>query len=324
MPDASLSFLTPLGALVALATLVPVLAVLLVRRRARILRRALDLDEPRRRRIAVALSSVVIAGALVGLAAAQPILERPVSRIVRTDTEVFVVLDVSRSMLAQDSVTSPTRMERAKAAASAIRVALPTVEVGIASLSDRVLPHLFPSADANLFEATLERAIDVERPPPRASYQGKVTKLDALAAVRGFRLFSPTAKRRVVVVLTDGESLPVATARLGDVMLRIPKIDLVLVQVWGADEHVFTNGVPEPRYEPDPSARELLDQIAAAAGGSAHSEADLEGATRRIAALVGDGPTVVEGEVGDRIALAPYLAAAAFLPLALFLRRRER
>lgn len=324
MFDVSMSFLTPLGALVALAALVPILVVLFVRRRARTVRGALSLDEPRARRVAIAIASVVIAGALVGLAAAQPILERPVSRVIRTDTEVFLVLDVSRSMLAQDSVTSPTRMERAKAAASAIRVALPTVKVGLASLSDRVLPHLFPSADANVFEATLERAIDIERPPPRASYQGKVTKLDSLRAVRGFRLFSPTVERRVVVVLTDGESLPVATARLGEVMLEVPRIDLVFVQVWGADERVFTNGVPEPRYEPDPSARELLDQIAAAATGSVHPERDLEGAIRRIAALVGDGPTVVEGEVGDRIALAPYLAAAAFFPLALFLRRRER
>ena len=73
---------------------------------------------------------------------------------VRTDAEAFVVLDVSRSMLAQSSLTRPQRIERAKAAAIELRRGLPDVRVGVASLTDRVLPHLFPSADEKVFEAT--------------------------------------------------------------------------------------------------------------------------------------------------------------------------
>ena len=41
--------------------------------------------------------------------------------------------------------------------------------VGIASLTDRVLPHLFPSTDVDVFEATIERSMAIERPPPRSS-----------------------------------------------------------------------------------------------------------------------------------------------------------
>jgi hypothetical protein len=40
--------------------------------------------------------------------------------------------------------------------------------------------------------------------------------------------------------------------------------------------------------------------------------------------IVGSGPTVVQGHRPDRIVLAPYLAAAAFLPLTLLLWRRDR
>ena len=38
--------------------------------------------------------------------------------------------------------------------------------VGITSLTDRVLPHLFPTLDPNVFESVLHDAIGIERPPP--------------------------------------------------------------------------------------------------------------------------------------------------------------
>ena len=49
------------------------------------------LVRPRRRHLLLPLAAVGLAGALLGTAAAQPVLERTSSRDVRTDVEVFFV-----------------------------------------------------------------------------------------------------------------------------------------------------------------------------------------------------------------------------------------
>lgn len=320
----SLTFLTPLGALVSVGVLVPLAALLVVRRHARHVRVGLGLSEPAKRGLAVALVSLLAVGMLLGLAAAQPIIERTRTLEVRTDAEAFVVIDVSRSMLAQTDVGSPTRIARAKLAARELRASLPAVRVGIASLTDRVLPHLFPNTDEKVFAATLERAIGIERPPPGASFQTKATELDSLASVRSRRFFSPTARRRLLVVLTDGESVPVNRARLRTQLLRPPPVDTVFVHVWHEGERVFTRRVAERQYRSDPMSRALLEGLAKATNGSVFSEDAVGSAVRKSRALLGDGPTVVEGETQSAIALAPYLSMAVFVPLALLFWRRDR
>lgn len=318
------TFVTPIAALVGLCALLPALAVLERHRAAERTRRALAVPPAPRRATLVALVALAAAGALVGLAAAQPVLVREEAREVRADAEVFVVLDVSRSMLAQAGPSAPRRIDRAKADAGAIRAALPGIRVGIASLTDRVLPHLFPTAAEDVFAATLERSVGVERPPPRSSLSTNATRLDALRAARSLRFFSPTATERVLVVLTDGESLPVARARLASALLRAPAIETVFVHVWGADERVYAQGVPEPQYEPDSGARALLDGVAASIRGVVHEQGDAAAVAERVRAALGDGPVELEAETPRRYRLAPYLALAALAPLGLVLRRRER
>lgn len=320
----SLVFLTPLGALLAVGVLLPVAALFLVRRRARHVRGLIDLVEPPAHRLVVALAALLAAGMFLGVAAAQPVIERTTTLRTRTDAEAFFVLDVSRSMLARRGTGSPTRLERAKAVASVLRSSLPNVPVGIASLTDRVLPHLFPSVDGEVFEATLDRSLGIENPPPRSSLITSATKLDALATVRTQRFFAPAARKRLLIVLTDGETQPVAGANLRAVFGRPPAIETVFVQFWGADERVFTGNVPEPQYRPDPSAHAVLKGLAESIGGSAYLERDVSAARENVRALLGSGPTVVRGEQAGRVPLAPYLAAAALAPLALLLRRRDR
>ena len=319
----SFSFLTPLGAALCLGVLIPLVALALVRRRARTVRDRLGLAPVPRREISVPLWSLAAAAALLGLAAAQPILEETREFTVRTDVEAFVVVDTSRSMLARRGAGSATRMTRAKTAAGEIRIALRGVPVGVASLTDRVLPHLFPSPDEDVFEATLDRSIGVERPPPSGSFRRLATELDALAGVRTLRFFSPTARHRLLVVLTDGETTPVNRARLSTLMRQDPPIETVFVQLWHEDERVYTRGVAEP-YEPDPAAPDDLEGIAEVIDGSVFSEGEVGAAGREAARLVGEGPTIVEGKRRGEIALAPYLSVAAFLPLALLLWRRDR
>lgn len=320
----SLTFLTPAGALIALGVLMPLAALLAVARRARRVRRAVGLAEPPAKRLLGPILALLAAAGLLGLAAAQPVFARTTTRLLRSDAESFVVVDVSRSMLARANPGSPSRLERAKAAAADLRASLPRVRVGIASLTDRVLPHLLPSADEDVFLATLDRSIGIERPPPRSSFSANATSFDALAAIATRRFFSPAAKHRLLVVLTDGESMPVAAGRIARSFRRPPAIGTVFVHFWDEDERVFTRGVPERQYRADPKARSTLDGLAAALGGSVYSERDLGEAARKSRELLRSGPTLAQGERRARLALSPYLALAAFAPLALLLWRRDR
>lgn len=320
----SLVFLTPVGMLLTLGVLLPLAALYVVRRRARRVRGTLGLSEPSLRGILVALVALVVAGAFLGVAAAQPVVERTLSERTRTDAEVFVVVDVSRSMLGRKDTSSATRIERAKQTSLALRRSFPEVPFGIASMTDRVLPHLFPSVDEDVFEATLRRSIDIQRPPPRSSLFSSATRLDSLATIRTQRFFTPHAKKRLVVVLTDGESQPVSTARLRSIFLQEPRIEAVFIQFWDGDERVFTGNAAEPQYRPDPSARSVLDELARSIDGSVYGEHELAAARRDIGKRLGSGPTVVRGQQGSRIPLAPYFAAAALVPLFVVLRRRDR
>jgi len=320
----SLVFLTPLGLLLALGCVLPVIALGFVARRARRVRALLGLREPSARRLLVAVASALAAGIFIGLAAAQPVLERTVAIRSRTDAEAFLVLDVSRSMLAQQDPGSPMRIERAKDAARRLRAALPEVPVGVASMTDRVLPHLFPSNDQDVFEATLDRSLGIERPPPRSSVLTRATTLDALAAIRTQRFFSPSARKRLLVVLTDGETQPVAGARLAALFRQSPRIDAVFVHVQRKDERVYRGGRPEAQYRTDPSARALLENVAESVDGKVYGEADLSAAIDESRALLGGGPEVVRREQRGETPLAPYLAAATLAPVLLLLLFRDR
>ncbi len=166
------------------------------RRRAAQVRRTLRLEQPARRPwglLAVCLAAVPV---LVGVAAAQPVITSARTVPQRSDAEVFIVLDTSRSMLASAASGEPARFERAREEALALQAELPGVPVGIASLTDRVLPHLFPTVDQRVFRETMREAVGIERPPPSTSFGTNVTTLDALGAVPTLNFFTPRAKRR--------------------------------------------------------------------------------------------------------------------------------
>ena len=277
----NLDFLTPAGALLALGVLIPLLALALVRRRAGGLRGILGLADPRTRGLVAAISAVVATGLFLGLAAAQPVIERTTALETRTDAEAIVVLDVSRSMLARRDPSSPERIERAKAAARTLRAALPEVRFGIASLTDRTLPHLFPSIDQEVFESTLTRSLGIEQPPPRSSLATNATSLDALATIRTQRYFAPKSRKRLLIVLTDGESQPASAARLAAILRRPPVTDVLLMHFWHADERVFSGDSPEPQYRPDPASAVVLDGLATSVSGNVYAESEIGAATAR-------------------------------------------
>src|SRR5262249_11518636 len=120
----------------------------------------------------------------------RPVIRQTESRYLRTDAQAIFAIDISRSMLAATSPTSPNRLARAKHAAERLRAAIPDVPAGVASFTDRVLPNLLPTPDAVTFDATVERSIGIERPPPGGAAL-TVTTFDALGAVSKDAYFTP-------------------------------------------------------------------------------------------------------------------------------------
>lgn len=319
-----LTLLTPLGALVALVAALPLAALALVHRRGVSVRRAVGLPEPPPRLLREAAAAVAAAGVLLGLAATQPRLEWTSAQRVRADAEAIVVLDTSRSMLARSSPRARIRYDRAAEAALRFRSAFADVPVGIASFTDRVLPHLFPSPDDDVFVATLNRSLGVDRPPPHGAFVSTATRLAALETIVSRRFFAPAARKRLLFVVTDGESIPLSGARIAAVFRRPPGVDTIFLHIWDGDERVFAGGQPEPQYSPDPRSRTILEAAADALGGRVFTEDEPDRAIAAAREALGAGPTALRGERRSRVGLAAYLAGAVFLPLALLLWRRDR
>ena len=320
----SFTLLTPLGAVLGLAVALPLAALVLVRRRGFEVRRAIGLPEPTALARRLPVAALLGTALLLGLAAAQPRLEWTSARQVRSDAEAFVVLDTSRSMLARSGPGSPIRYDRASRAALRFRSAFDDVPIGIASFTDRVLPHLFPSVDDDVFVATLRRSIGIDRPPPQGTFASTATRLAALESVVSRRFFTPTSRARLLLVITDGESVPISGAKIGAAFRRPPGVDTIFLHVWDGSERVYDGADPEPQYSPDPRSRGILDAAAATLGGHVYGEDELGAAIVKAHDLLGDGTTVTRGERRNQLALAPYLAGAVFLPLALLLWRRDR
>jgi hypothetical protein len=288
--------------------------------RARRVRQALGLVAPRRTVTILLALAFVVSGALVGAAAAQPVLERGATRHERTDVNAYVVVDSTRSMLAAPSPRAANRIARARRIATELRAAVPELRVGVASLTDRVLPHLFPSLADDVYAATLQHSVGIERPPP-SRRRVNATDLNALLQLGPQGFFPATPERRILVVLSDFETDPFSTTKLG-AGLRRQRIEPIFVHVWGARERIF-GALADAGYRPDPESVDVVRRLAAAARGTAFSEAEVEQASSALRGLLGDGTRRPLWHERSRTELAPWLSLAALLPLGFVLWRRN-
>jgi hypothetical protein len=323
---AGLTLLSPVAALVGLVAPIAIAATVLGLRRVRTVQHTLRLPAPGtwagRGRLAVV---VTIVGALT-LAAAQPALTHEAQLRVRRDAQVLFVVDISRSMAASEKAGSPSRLDRASAAAVSLRAAVPTLAAGVATLTDRVLPSLLPVSDPAGFEQVMTRAVAIESPPPQASAV-RATSFDALGSIPGAGYFAPGTARRIVVVLTDGESSPVQTSELARAFGSSGGFHVVFVRFSRPGESIFdADGRRETSYRPDPTSKAVTSNVAAALRGDAYDEADVPAAERRLRELAGSGPTrIAAGTTSSRRPLAPYLALlAGLLIAALFVSDLQR
>ncbi len=318
----SLSFLTPAAGLVGLVGLLALLVLRSAVRRSEALCGVLGLEPDRRRKTLRESLPLVAIALLLAFAAAQPVVSTRQAREGREGVEVITVVDVTRSMLARRSPTEPTRLDRARSFSKEVRAQLTDVEFGVASITDRVLPHLFPTLGVNAFAATIDRAIGIERPPPDRRSR-RATALGALADMPRLNFFADDSYRRVLLVVTDGETVPVDLATIRTRLVN-GRVATIFVHVWRHDEVVFeSEDTVNDAYQPDPTSIRSLRRIAGALDGALYREGEEREVVAEIRRLVGEGPTVPRGRELRSIALAPHVAAAAFLPLLLLLRRRN-
>ena len=317
-----LSFLTPFGALVTVLVVLPLAGFVLFERRAERVRRVLRLPEPSRAARATMIGALTLIAALVGLAAAQPVLRRTTPRIERTDAQAYVVFDVSRSMEARTE-RGPDRLERAKRIAIHLRSALPDVPFGVASFAIYALPHLFPTSDAQTFATTVRDAVRIGSPPSPNIFSGleRTTDLASISALsEGF--LAPHFQRGLVIVFTDGESNQFFAGDVASAYRR--KIKLILVHVWDPKERIYIGGnATDPGYRPDPASNADLASLALATHGSVFSEQAVGAIVDRARADLGSGPTRRLSAEPGRTPLAPWILVVAFVPLAVVLRRRN-
>jgi hypothetical protein len=324
MPTASIVLLTPLAALVALALLLPIAAFVVAERRVATVRRLLTLPAPRTGVDIAALAALVAVVALLALAAAQPALSNTHSQRVRTDAEALFVVDISQSMAASAGPKARTRLERATAAARRLRAAVPSVPSGVATLTDRVLPNLLSVGDAAAFDATLRHSVAIAQPPPREQ-SVRATSFGALAGIPSSGYFDSSAKRRAIVLLTDGESASFDANAVARALGGSPPTNLVTVQLWDGNESIYgRSGRRDPNYRPDRTSSTQLASLASATHGRVFGERELGSAAASLETVFGSGPTKAEGRTRTTHPLAPYVAVLALVPLALIFRNQAR
>jgi len=226
-------------------------------------------------------------------------------------------------MLASARAGSPARFERARELALRLSEELPDVPLGLASMTDRVLPHVFPTTDSRVVSAALRESMGIERPGPSASFIAiPTTTFDSLAAVPKLNYFSPTARKRVLVVLTDGETR-LLEQDLSRAFRRRPAIETLFVRLWAAEERIYASGVAEDAYQPIQASGAALQQVAAQVGGRVLLEQEPAAVVAAAREALRTGPTKDRIIEGERRALMPWVTLAAFLPLGLVLLRRN-
>jgi hypothetical protein len=315
------SFLTPVDALFVLVAAVPLAALAATERRADAVRRVLALRSPGRRAFVPVAIALVLLPALVAVAAAQPVVVRQQLVSERADAQAFILFDTSLSMRASAAPGKPTRLMRARRLALRLQRSLEDVPIGIASMTDRSLPNIMPTTDQTLFDRTVTQAIAINEPPPSQQYAGRATTFTALVPLVESRFFSQGVQRRLLIVLTDGESTRISP------LLKLTlhrRVTPVFVHVWAPGERIFTKGRANSRYASDPASTKALDDLAQITGGShAFTESDLSGIARAARDAVGRAGTRTRVDAYARVALAPWFVLGGILPLGFLLWRRN-
>ena len=211
-----------------------------------------------------------------------------------SDAEAIVVFDISRSMLARKGPAGATRLERARTIAKQLRAELDEVPFGVSSLTDRLLPHLFPTMSATAFTSTVDRAIQIERPPPER------LRLARDRVRRAGRPRPPELLRRCCANTGRDRAHrrrehPVQPERAPRAARRRVACRSTSCTSGTRTSASTTRGRRPERYRPSPTSRAVIDRIAREIGGGVFAEGQVDAGARRRRAKLGDGPLAAAG-----------------------------
>ena len=293
-----------------------------MRRRTLRLGRVFSLAAPGRRELVTAAVALALLPALVAVAAAQPVVIHAKAFTERLDAQVFIVFDTSLSMKARTGLEAPTRLTRAKQEATALIPHLGDLPVGIATMTDRVLPNLMPTTTTALALRTVNQSVRIDQPPPSLHYHGRASTLQALVPVIGDRLFPPGVRHPILVVFTDGEmkAPPPFTGYSFAQQVTIPPL---FVHVWEPTDHIYSQGEIDPAYQPDPTSAQTLAHFASLTHGRVFRDGDLRGLLDEIHAEAGSRPATTKLLGFSRVPLGPWFLLAGVVPLGFLFWRRN-
>ncbi len=138
----------------------------------------------------------LIAAAALVLALARPVWGQEIELVPRGEVAVMLMLDVSRSMNAQD--VSPSRLERTRLFAVDIMRRLSGTEVGLMLFAGRAILQSPLTTDLNTIDLFIRNASST-------AIQRQGTNFQAAFELASQSLNSPYATTRYVLLLTDGE-----------------------------------------------------------------------------------------------------------------------
>lgn len=291
--------------------------------RARAARRFLGLGQPGIRKRIPGLAALVAIPCLLAVGLAQPIVRYTGADRVRLDTEAYYFFDVSRSMLARSSRNGPSRLDRAKSIAERVHDRLTNLPSGVGTLTDRVLPNLFPTGNDEVFTATVDRTLGIDEPPPRG-YDPVGTLFAAFDTLGSGTFYRQGVRHRLAIVLTDGESRPFDAVDLRETLALAPRVTFLIVRIGNANERVYNaDGTPEKGYVADRSSMVRTAQLARATAGKVFAEGDLNGVITAVRRSIGSGAEVEQGRTLRVVSLGSWFILAALAPLGFLLWRRN-
>jgi hypothetical protein len=187
------------------------------------------------------------------------------------------------------------------------------------------------------FADTVDGAIDVLKPPPPA-FQLVATTFDPLAALRDQGFFAPAARRRVAVLLTDGESITYFPQTVGQRLTgTLPPVflsgrqlrpqspvHLIVIRFGTSQDRVYrADGTVDPGYRPDLRAPAIVEELTREAHGEAFDGSQLGAAKTALRRAIGSGSKSKHVTQMKTKRLAVYTAGVALLPLGLIVWRRN-
>ena len=110
------------------------------------------------------------------------------------------------------------------------------------------------------------QSIAIDQPPPSQEYKTRATTFDALVPLVESHFYSQGVQRRLLIVLTDGESSQISPLLKLTLHRRVAP---VFVHVWEPGERIFNRGRADRRYVADPQSKRALDELAEITGSTA-------------------------------------------------------